>query len=202
MQSHIDLTACKYNPGGDDLRFCSDNLLHDPDGVLNSPVNIRLVSFADHALDLLWTGISSSPSGTVSYPEEHGGVTLSHVQLIPKYGPAPKVHVANREDQPKTCLRLSTLLTAIRDLFASKFSNTHKAFSSRTPPRLWMRLDGSENGTVEDLAVFVLSFEDPEDQLGDCLRRWMGPSCPRRQPSCSGSLRSWHRESGAIAGSR
>lgn len=53
VESHICLTVCEDNPGGDSFRFDSDHLLHDTYGVLNFPVHIGLISFADHALYLL-----------------------------------------------------------------------------------------------------------------------------------------------------
>ena len=75
MKSHIGLTVREYSPGGDSPWFNSDDLLHDTDGVLHPSVDIRLISFADHALYLLrknWTGISSSLSNQISYPNHHG----------------------------------------------------------------------------------------------------------------------------------
>jgi len=84
MKSHVCLTVCKYSPGGDGFRFDSDNLLHDTDGVLNSPVDICLVSFPDHALHLLRehrTGIPSSLGNAVSDPSDHSEVTMMRVRL-------------------------------------------------------------------------------------------------------------------------
>jgi len=84
MESYIYSAVCRYSLGGDGFRFNLDNLLHDVDGVLNSPVDIRLVSLPDHALYLLrehWTGISPSLGGTISDPSHHGEVMMLCVRL-------------------------------------------------------------------------------------------------------------------------
>ena len=53
MKSHIGLTVCQYSPGGNGFRFDPDDFLHDTYGVLDSPIDIRLISFADHTFYLL-----------------------------------------------------------------------------------------------------------------------------------------------------
>ena len=57
----MDLTSIlkqvQYSPGGDGFQFDSDNLLHDTDGVLNSAVDICLVSLTQHSTSLLAIGL-------------------------------------------------------------------------------------------------------------------------------------------------
>ena len=101
-ESHFVLTICEDSPGGNSFRFDSDNLLHDADGIRPLPVDVRLVSLADHAFYLLRegrTGISFSLSSNFSYAIGHSGATVRGVQFSSSFGrllTPPSTHLASR----------------------------------------------------------------------------------------------------------
>lgn len=85
MKSNIGLTVCEYSPSGDGFGFDSNHFLHDAYGVLDSPINIGLISFSDNSLHLLreyWSSISFQLDHEVSYPSSRDGLVIRHTDFF------------------------------------------------------------------------------------------------------------------------